>query len=73
MRRIEVSAPVLRMTVSFPDHSGDVATGPVRGRYSAKGRRVSIGLLDAYRIIVVHEQNHFVQARRVTESPGFPV
>ena len=28
--------------------------------------------MDAYRIIVVHEQNHFVQATRVMESPGFP-
>ncbi len=26
----------------------------------------------ACRIIVVHEQNHFVQATRVTEAPGFP-
>jgi hypothetical protein len=34
---------------------------------------VTYSLLDAYRIIVVHEQNHFVQTRRVTESPGFPV
>jgi hypothetical protein len=33
---------------------------------------VTYSLMDAYRIIVVHEQNHFVQARRVTESPGFP-
>src|SRR5262245_49880742 len=30
-------------------------------------------LMDVYRIIVVHEQNHFVQAKRVMESPGFPV
>jgi hypothetical protein len=28
--------------------------------------------MDAYRIIVVHEQNHFVQARRVMEWPAFP-
>jgi len=34
---------------------------------------VTYSLMDAYRIIVAHEQNHFVQARRVTESPGFPV
>jgi hypothetical protein len=36
-------------------------------------RLVTYSLMDAYRIIVVHEQNHFVQARRVMESPGFPV
>jgi len=33
---------------------------------------VTYSLMDAYRIIVVHEQNHFVQASRVLESPGFP-
>ncbi|HEU4369346.1 MAG TPA: DinB family protein, partial [Methylomirabilota bacterium] len=33
---------------------------------------VTYSLMDAYRIIVVHEQNHFVQASRVMESPGFP-
>jgi hypothetical protein len=33
---------------------------------------VTYSLMDAYRIIVVHEQNHFVQARRVTETAGFP-
>jgi hypothetical protein len=33
---------------------------------------ITYSLMDAYRIIVVHEQNHFVQARRVMESPGFP-
>jgi hypothetical protein len=33
---------------------------------------VTYSLQDACRIIVVHEQNHFVQATRVMESPGFP-
>ena len=33
---------------------------------------VTYSLLDACRIIVVHEQNHFVQATRVTQSAGFP-
>jgi hypothetical protein len=28
--------------------------------------------LDACRIIVAHERRHFEQARRVTETPGFP-
>lgn len=35
-------------------------------------RFVTYSLMDAYRIIVVHEQNHFGQATRVMESPGFP-
>lgn len=29
-------------------------------------------LLDAYRIVVAHERRHFEQARRVTQSKGFP-
>jgi len=35
-------------------------------------RLITYSLVDAYRIIVVHEQNHFVQARRALELPGFP-
>ena len=30
-------------------------------------------LLDAYRIVVAHERKHFEQARRVTQTEGFPV
>ncbi|HKS08456.1 MAG TPA: DinB family protein [Pyrinomonadaceae bacterium] len=33
---------------------------------------VTYSLMDAYRIIVVHEQRHFQQAQRVTAEPGFP-
>jgi hypothetical protein len=33
---------------------------------------VTYTLLDAYRVIVVHERRHFQQARRVTEESGFP-
>lgn len=33
---------------------------------------VAYSLLDAFRIIVVHEQRHIAQARRVTQSAGFP-
>ncbi|HEU0252398.1 MAG TPA: DinB family protein [Pyrinomonadaceae bacterium] len=33
---------------------------------------ISYSLIDAYRIIVVHEQRHFQQAKRVTEEPAFP-
>ena len=32
---------------------------------------ITYSLMDACRIIVVHEQNHFIQAVRVMESPGF--
>ena len=35
-------------------------------------RLITYSLMDAYRIIVVHEQNHFVQARRAMKLPGFP-
>ena len=33
---------------------------------------ITYSLMDAYRIIVVHEERHFQQAKRVTEEPGFP-
>lgn len=33
---------------------------------------VIYSLMDAYRIIVVHEHRHFEQAKRVTQETGFP-
>ena len=33
---------------------------------------VTYSLMDAYRVIVVHEHRHFQQAKRVTEEIGFP-
>jgi hypothetical protein len=33
---------------------------------------VAYSLMDAYRIIVVHEQRHFQQAQRVAAEPNFP-
>jgi hypothetical protein len=33
---------------------------------------VAYSLMDAYRIIAVHERRHFQQAQRVTEESGFP-
>jgi hypothetical protein len=33
---------------------------------------VTYTLMDAYRVIVVHERRHFEQARRVTEEAAFP-
>jgi DinB superfamily len=47
------------------DLEGITITSPVL-------RFVTYSLMDACRIIVVHEQNHFVQATRVRESQGFP-
>ena len=34
---------------------------------------ITYSMMDAYRIIVVHDRRHFEQARRVTEEPAFPV
>ena len=39
---------------------------------SPVARFITYSLMDACRIIVVHEQNHFVQATRVMDSQGFP-
>ena len=33
---------------------------------------VTYSLMDAYRVIVVHEHRHFQQAQRVTQENGFP-
>lgn len=33
---------------------------------------ITYSLMDAYRIIVVHERRHFEQAKRVTDEPTFP-
>lgn len=34
--------------------------------------QVTYSVLDGYRIIAVHQRRHFEQARRVTETAGFP-
>ena len=47
------------------DLDGITITSPVL-------RVVTYSLMDACRIIVVHEQNHVVQATQVMESRGFP-
>jgi hypothetical protein len=33
---------------------------------------ITYSMMDAYRVIVVHERRHFEQARRVTEESAFP-
>jgi hypothetical protein len=47
------------------DLEGIVITSPV-------SPLITYSLLDACRIIVVHEHGHLLQAKRVMESPGFP-
>ncbi len=66
-RFLEQQDELLRLmeATSGLDLDGITITSPV-------ARIVTYNLMDAYRIIVVHEQNHFVQARRVMTSPGFP-
>jgi len=34
---------------------------------------VTYSVLDACRILIAHDRRHFEQARRVTQSPGFPL
>jgi hypothetical protein len=37
---------------------------------SPVARLITYSLMDAYRLIVVHEQNHFVQASRLSQLAG---
>ena len=36
-------------------------------------RIITYSVLDGWRLMVAHDRRHFEQARRVTQSPGFPV
>ena len=47
------------------DLEGIVITSPVSAA-------ITYSLMDAYRLIVVHEQRHFQQAQRVMEESAFP-
>jgi hypothetical protein len=40
--------------------------------YSPVTKVMTYSLLDAYRIIVLHERRHFAQATRMMEASGFP-
>jgi len=42
-----------------------IITSPANGA-------ITYSLMDAYRIVVVHEQRHFLQAKRVKEEKEFP-
>lgn len=33
---------------------------------------ITYSVLDGWRLVIAHERRHFEQARRVTQSPGFP-
>jgi hypothetical protein len=67
--------------VNFVRHQSEVA-GLMRATEGADLRGLKVtspvspvatySLLDAYRILVAHERKHFEQARRVTQSAGFP-
>jgi hypothetical protein len=58
-------AELMRATAAGVDLKRTVVTSPVSGF-------VTYSLLDAFRIVVMHERRHFAQARRVTEAEGFP-
>ncbi len=57
-------AELMRATAGL-DLKRTVVTSPISGL-------VTYSLLDAFRIVVMHERRHFEQARRVTESEAFP-
>jgi hypothetical protein len=69
------------MVERFARHQKEFAAG-VRATAGADPRRTIVtspvaavatySLLDAYRIVVAHERKHLAQARRVTETQGFP-
>lgn len=47
------------------DPQREVVTSPISGF-------ITYSLRDAFRIVVAHERRHLRQARRVTQTPGFP-
>lgn len=60
----EELAALMRATAGA-DIARTIVTSPVAAV-------ATYSLLDAYRIVVAHERKHFEQARRVTQSEGFP-
>ena len=44
---------------------------PICGQNLHALAAITYSWMDAYQIIVVHEQRHFQQAKRVTEETGF--
>ena len=76
--RSDVDAGVIARFVQHQSEVADLmrATGgaDLRGLQvtSPVSPVATYSLLDAYRIVVAHERKHFEQARRVTQSEGFP-
>ncbi|HWS55843.1 MAG TPA: DinB family protein [Pyrinomonadaceae bacterium] len=58
-------AALMRAAAASADLKRTIVTSPVSGF-------ITYSLLDAFRIVVTHERRHLRQARRVTETPGFP-
>lgn len=55
----------LVQATSHVDHARTVVSSPVSGL-------ITFRLQDAVRILVVHEERHFMQAKRVLRAQGFP-
>jgi hypothetical protein len=71
-----------KIVANFLDHQQDLIGKMERCRnlnvrktkiVSPVSDAITYSLADAFRILVVHEQRHFEQARRVTKTKGFPV
>lgn len=58
-------AEKIRRATAVADPEKTIVTSPV-------AKAVTYSLRDALRILVVHERRHFEQARRVTQTEGFP-
>jgi DinB superfamily len=75
----DVAADVIERFAAHQDdlvnHMSATADADLRGLKvtSPVSPVATYSLLDAYRIVVAHERKHFEQARRVTETEGFPV
>jgi hypothetical protein len=58
-------AGLMRAAAAGADLRGAVVTSPAAGF-------ITYNMLDACRIVAVHNHRHLAQARRVTEAEGFP-
>ena len=58
-------AELMRAAAAGTDLRRTVVTSPIAGF-------VTYSMLDACRIVAAHNRRHVLQARRVTEAPGFP-
>lgn len=61
----EELAGLMRAASAAADPARTVVTSPVSAF-------VTYSLLDALRVVLAHERRHLRQARRVTQTPGFP-